>query len=88
MFLENIMKENILLFPFFIEDENKMIWNMKMRENYINFCYDNRADESLTKKELSKEVYRFVDYLIQEAEKVGIIIQEESEKDFKEEEYD
>jgi pentose-5-phosphate-3-epimerase len=50
---------------------------MKMRENYINFCYDSRADESLTKKEFSKEVDRFVDYLREEAKKIGIIIQDE-----------
>lgn len=76
-FWEKIIKENILLFPFYKENNNRMIWNMKMRENYINFCYDNRADESLSKKELSKEVDRFVDYLGEEAKKIGIIIQDE-----------
>lgn len=80
-FIEKILEENILLFPFYIErytkDKKRIVWNMKMRENYINFCYDNRADESLTKKEFSKEVDRFVDYLREEAKKIGIIIQDE-----------
>ena len=48
-----------------------------MRENYINFCYENRADESLSKKDFSKEVDRFIEYLIKEAENIGIIIQDE-----------
>lgn len=88
-FCDKIIKENILLFPFYVEDDSRMIWNMKMRENYINFCYDNRANESLSKKEFSEKVDIFVDYLREEAKKIGITIQdEESEKDFKEEEYD
>lgn len=76
-FFEKVIKENILLFPFYIKENNKMIWNMKMRENYINFCYENRADESLSKKDFSKEVDRFIEYLIKEAENIGIIIQDE-----------
>jgi len=58
-----ILENNFILFPFYLKDENTMIWNTEMEKNYIEFCYKNRAEEKLSKEEFTEALRKFVKYL-------------------------
>ena len=72
-----ILKENLVLFPFYIKDDETMVWNEKMRENYIKYCYENRADKKLSIKEFSLALDDFVKYLEEEFNKNKISIEKQ-----------
>lgn len=73
---ELILENNFILFPFYLKDKNTMIWNAEMEENYIEFCYKNRAEEELSKEEFTEALREFVKYLKTEFKKIEINITE------------
>lgn len=74
---ELILKENLVLFPFYMKDNETMVWNEKMRENYIKYCYENRADKKLGIKEFSLALDDFVKYLEEEFNKNKISVKKQ-----------
>ena len=73
-----ILKENIVLFPFYIKEYGTMVWNKKMREEYIKYCYENRANKNLSIGDFSQALDEFVEYLKVELKKVKVVVEEES----------
>lgn len=76
--LKEILKENIVLFPFYIKEYGTMVWNKKMREEYIKYCYENRANKNLSIDDFSQALDEFVEYLKVELKKVEVVVEEGS----------
>lgn len=56
----NLISRNIILFPYYVKSENEVIWNEKMKEEYIEFCYKNRFLTDLSKEKIREEVEKIV----------------------------
>lgn len=54
---------NFILFPFYIKSENEVIWNEKIKKEYIEFCYKNRFFKDLSEEDIRKVVEKFVENL-------------------------
>ena len=76
--LNGILRENIILFPFYIKEYKTMVWNKKMREEYIKYCYENRANKNLSIDDFSQALDEFVEYLKVELKKVEVIVEEDN----------
>ena len=59
----NLILRNLILFPFYIKNENEVIWNEKMKEEYTEFCYKNRLFEDLSEDDIKKEVEKIIENL-------------------------
>ena len=67
-----ILKENFILFPFYLKNENTMVWNEEIKENYIKNCYEYRFDKNLTLENFVSSLDNFVEYLKEELKKIGV----------------
>ena len=74
--LNKILLENLVLFPFYVKNEKIVIWNERMKENYIKFCYEKRANKNLSHEEFNLALTSFIKYLKEEFETIGIRITE------------
>lgn len=54
---------NFILFPFYIKSANEVIWNEKIKKEYIEFCYKNRFFKDLSEEDIRKVVEKFVEDL-------------------------
>ena len=54
---------NLILFPFYIKSANEVIWNEKIKKEYIEFCYKNRFFKDLSEEDIRKVVEKFVEDL-------------------------
>lgn len=72
--ITDLLERNCTLFPFFIKDSRSIIWNENMENRYIDFCYTHRANETLSKEEITAAAKKFVDYLKEELKKIHIRI--------------
>ena len=54
---------NFILFPFYIKSPNEVIWNEKIKKEYIEFCYKNRFFKDLSEEDIRKVVEKFVEDL-------------------------
>lgn len=57
---DSLILRNFILFPFYIKSANEVIWNEKMKEEYIEFCYKNRFLTDLSKEKIREEVEKIV----------------------------
>ncbi|WP_405350602.1 ATP-binding protein [Fusobacterium animalis] len=73
----SLILRNLILFPFYIRNENEVIWNEKIKEEYIEFCYKHKFFENLNKDNIKKEVEKIVKILKKKFKDENIKILEE-----------
>ena len=57
---DSLILRNFILFPFYIKSANEVIWNEKIKKEYIEFCYKNRFPTDLSKEKIREEVEKIV----------------------------
>ena len=60
---DSLILRNFILFPFYIKSANEVIWNEKIKKEYIKFCYKNRFFKDLSEEDIRKVVEKFVEDL-------------------------
>ena len=60
---DSLILRNFILFPFYIKSANEVIWNEKIKKEYIEFCYKNRFFKDLSEEDIRKVVEKFVEDL-------------------------
>ena len=60
---DSLLLRNFILFPFYIKSANEVIWNEKIKKEYIEFCYKNRFFKDLSEEDIRKVVEKFVEDL-------------------------
>ena len=60
---DSLILRNFILFPFYIKSANEVIWNEKIKKEYIEFCYKNRFFKDLSEEKIREEVEKFVENL-------------------------
>lgn len=60
---DSLILRNFILFPFYIKSANEVIWNEKMKKEYIEFCYKNGFFKDLSEEDIRKVVEKFVEDL-------------------------
>lgn len=59
----SLISRNFILFPFYIKSANEVIWNEKIKKEYMEFCYKNRFFKDLSEEDIRKVVEKFVEDL-------------------------
>ena len=57
---DSLILRNFILFPFYIKSANEVIWNEKIKKEYIEFCYKNKFFKDLSEEDIRKVVEKFV----------------------------
>ncbi|WP_314292727.1 hypothetical protein [Fusobacterium periodonticum] len=73
----SLILRNLILFPFYIRNKNEVIWNEKIKEEYVEFCYKNRFFKNLNKDNIKKEVEKIVKILKKKFKDENIKVSEE-----------
>ena len=60
---DSLILRNFILFPFYIKSKNEVIWNEKIKKEYIEFCFKNRFFIASSKEKIREEVEKIVENL-------------------------